>query len=87
MADEEKEEYKVTGSFANNGIVAFKPYVKEGKLDVDSVKKDYALNDKQIPMLNAELEAAGYFKTPDKADTQPLEPVAEAKPKKPKAEG
>lgn len=85
MAD---EEYRVTGSFANNGIVAFKPYVKDGKLDVERVKKEYALNDAQIPMLNAELEAAGYFKTPEKGDTQPLEPVViEAKPKKPKAEG
>lgn len=73
------DEYKVTGSFANNTIIAFKPYVKDGKLDVDRVKKDYALNDAQIPMLNAELEAAGYFKTPERADTQPLKAAEKAK--------
>lgn len=75
------EEYKVTGSFANNTIVAFKPYVKDGKLDAERVKKDYVLNDAQIPMLSAELEAAGYFNVPEKAQpvkapkhtTQPLE--------------
>ena len=78
MAD---EEYKVTGSFANNTVVAFKSYVKDGALDVQRVKKDYALNERQIPHLVMELEAAGYLGTPERADTQPLEPVVVTAPK------
>lgn len=74
-----EEEYKITGSFAGNSINGFAGYVKDGSLDWESAKKDWALNDNQRPMLTAELEAAGYL-------GEKAQPV-EAKPKKPKAEG
>lgn len=60
MAKQE-DEYQITGSFASNSIGAFKQYVTDGVLDVEAVTKDYALNAAQIPMLEAELKAAGYL--------------------------
>jgi hypothetical protein len=79
------EEYKVGGSFANNSIVAFKRYVKDGVLDVEAVTKDYALNEGQIPHLEAELKAAGYLEQPEdfgavsdsRVDTAPLPAIEE----------
>ena len=69
---EEKEQYQATGSFANNSISGFKRYVKDGKLDVEAVTKDYALNERQIPRLTAELEAAGYLQAAPAKTTRPL---------------
>jgi len=59
MSDE--QEYVAQGSFANCSINGFKQYVKDGVLDVERVKEEWALNDAQIPHLEIELRAAGYL--------------------------
>jgi hypothetical protein len=51
--------YKPTGSFADQGIVGFKRYVKDGVLDEEKVTAAEGLNARQIPILKIELEAAG----------------------------
>jgi len=72
-------EYKPTGFFANRQVHAFKPYVKDGALDAESAKKDWGLNDRQLPFLTKELEAAGILPEPPEA----VAPQGASDPNKP----
>jgi hypothetical protein len=67
------DEYVAQGSFANCSINGFKQYVKDGVLDVERVKEEWALNDAQIPHLEIELKAAGYL-----PETKPAEAVTQS---------
>lgn len=60
MADEEK--FKPTGHFADREIRTFAPFVQDGELDEAGVMEKWQLNERQIPGLRKELEAAGYLK-------------------------
>lgn len=86
-----EEKYIPTGSFCNQGLIAFKQYIENGILDEATVTKDFALNERQIPRLKAELEAAGMLGLPAApsatAESKPATPESKAtKPLAPKAE-
>lgn len=69
---EGKEGYKPTGYFADRSLGHFERYVKDGVLDEARAIEAEALNERQIPQLRRELEAAGMLsgaKAP--ADSRP----------------
>jgi len=93
--------YKAVGHFANRQIAAFKPFVKgavfdaetgwdykNATLDEKGVMDAWGLNERQIPFLRIELQAAGWLPSveaksaatssaaQDVRDTRPLSPPA-----------
>jgi hypothetical protein len=69
------------GFFANRAIRTFVPYIKRNNtLDVERLKSEQGLNDKQIPLLEAELIEFKYMKAlePELETLKKDELIAEA---------
>lgn len=67
--------YKPIGTFANLGIVAFKPLVVGNSIDEKRAVTEFGLNERQLPFLLLELIAAGFIKADDEVKEAPADGI------------